>query len=215
MTTRRKPVSSTSPGGLTETSPGQTARVAAIVKRNNAAAKPVTGTGDGEVIEPLGRAAAEFLDKQLMAKVKTARRNLADLAELVRQAKAGQIHAALGWPSWTAYLADRLGGQLDLKLDVETRREVVEMLAGEGMSNRAIAASTGVSEPTVRRDRAADEQVRHDDAPERQAHEAAPAATVTGLDGKRHPAKKPEKPAGGGQDGQPATEVTIKSVRLD
>jgi hypothetical protein len=83
----------------------------------------------------------------------------------------------------------------------EQRRELVSYLAGEGMSNRAIAQAVGADERTVRRDR---EQVRHDAAPDRPTitvdntvidsatgeviREAPSAPAVTGLDGKTYPA---------------------------
>jgi hypothetical protein len=54
-------------------------------------------------------------------------------------------------------------------------REAIE--AGPEKSNRAIAAETGISEPTIRRAR---EAAASDDAPD----------TVTGRDGKSYPAKK-------------------------
>ena len=56
-------------------------------------------------------------------------------------------------------------------------REAIE--AGPEKSNRAIAAETGISEPTIRRAR---EAAASDDAPD----------TVTGRDGKSYPAKKPK-----------------------
>jgi hypothetical protein len=133
-----------------------------------------------EVIAPLDRDAAVRLDKRIRLMADTARDNLAKIAMLVDEAKAGQIHEALGFPSWTAYLADALGGQLELSTD--TRRAVVELMAGEGMSQRAIAAAVGVSQKTVDRDL---DKVSHGDSPE--------PAPVTGLDGKTYtpPAPKP------------------------
>jgi len=128
-----------------------------------------------EVVSPLDVAAATRLDKRIRLMASTVRENLAKIAELVDEAKAGQVHVALGFASWTAYLSDALGGQLEL--GTEDRRAVVELLAGGGMSNRAIAAAVGVTEGTVRNDK-----VRSDYAPE----------PVTGLDGKTY-AKKPKK----------------------
>ncbi len=122
-----------------------------------------------EVVAPLDVAAATRLDKRIRLMASTVRENLVKIAELVDEAKAGQVHVALGFSSWTAYLADAIGGQIELSTD--SRRAVVELLAGEGMSNRAIAAAVGVTEGTVRNDK-----VRSDYAPE----------PVTGLDGKTY-----------------------------
>ena len=114
-------------------------------------------------------AAATRLDTRIRLMAGTVRDNLIKLGELVDEAKTGQIHVALGFASWTAYLADALGGQLDL--DTGSRRAVVELLAGEGMSQRAIATAVGVSQKTVDRDL---DHVSHGDSRE----------PVTGLDGK-------------------------------
>ena len=132
-----------------------------------------------EVVAPLDVAAATRLDKRIRLMASTVRENLAKIAELVDEAKAGQVHVALGFASWTAYLSDALGGQLELGTD--DRRAVVELLAGEGMSQRGIAAAVGVSQKTVDRDL---DQVSHRDSPD---------PVVTGLDGKTYPKKPSSK----------------------
>ena len=73
------------------------------------------------------------------------------LLHLVSEAKDGSAHVALGYKSWTAYLADVMSEE-PLRLARDERREVVQLLSDEGMSNRAIAPIVGSSEPTVRRD---------------------------------------------------------------
>lgn len=142
----------------------------------------------GAAVE-LDVAAATRLDTRIRLMAGTVRDNLIKLGELVDEAKTGQIHVALGFASWTAYLADALGGQLELT--TESRRAVVELLAGEGMSQRAIATAVGVSQKTVDRDL---DHVSHGDSPE----PAASPEPVTGLDGKTYtpkpkPDPKPEK----------------------
>ncbi len=137
-----------------------------------------------EVVETLDTAAATRLDKRIRLMASTVRDNLTKIAALVEEAKAGEIHVALGFSSWTAYLADALGGQIELS--TESRRSVVELLAGEGMSNRAIATAVGVTEGTVRNDK-----VRNDYAPE----------PVTGLDGRTYKKSGTKKKP----DPQPAT----------
>ena len=152
-----------------------------------------------EVIEPLDVAAATRLDKRIRLMAATVRDNLTKTAELVEEAKAGQIHVALGFSSWTAYLADAIGGQIEL--GTESRRAVVELLAGEGMSNRAIAAAVGVSHPTVAADLAAATQVVNHLPPDGDSAGSGDSGdvldrgvldprlntpTVTGLDGKNY-----------------------------
>lgn len=107
--------------------------------------------------------AAKRLDNRIRLMAATVRENLTKIAALVEEAKSGQIHVALGFASWTAYLADALGGQLELT--TESRRAVVELMAGEGMSQRAIAQAVGVSQKTVDRDLDKATQVSHGDSP--------------------------------------------------
>lgn len=104
---------------------------------------------------------AHRLDSRIRLLSNTIADNLAKLTDLIAEAKRGQIHLALGFPSWTAYLSSALS-HLEIALASPARRELVTLLADEGMSNRAIAQAVGVSEITVRRDK---EQVRHDVAP--------------------------------------------------
>jgi hypothetical protein len=107
-------------------------------------------TVDAEVVDPIGRADAQRLDKRIRLLVGTINDNLAKLYELVEQAKAGEIHKALGYPSWTAYVADVFTVQV--RLDRGQRRELVGYLSGEGMSQRAIADVIGVDQKTVSND---------------------------------------------------------------
>ncbi|OBF93054.1 hypothetical protein A5773_20110 [Mycobacterium sp. 852014-52450_SCH5900713] len=154
-------------------------------------AAPDMPDSDAEVLPaPLAAADAKRLDMKLRLMAGTTRENFAKLAELVDQAKHGQVHLALGFVSWTAYLADAVGGQLELTSDA--RREVVALMAGEGMSLRAIATATGVSKDTVHRDLG---QVSHRETPDDAEDsdddsEAEPAPPVTGLDGKTYAKRK-------------------------
>lgn len=150
-------------------------------------------TDTAEVVgKPMDIGDAQRLDKRIRLMTGTLRANVHKIVELVEEAKKGQIHIALGFASWTSYLADTLAGQLELNTDA--RRAVVELLAGGGMSQRAIAQAVGVSEITVRRDEA---QVRHDVAPELDFSigDTDAASTITGLDGKTYvPPRTRRKP---------------------
>lgn len=135
-------------------------------------------------ITTLDHGAAERLDRRIRLMVTTISANLAKITELIEEAKTGQIHIALGFQSWPAYLADALGGRLEL--DTDSRREVVALMSGAGMSNRAIAQAVGVTEGTIRNDK-----VRNHYAPDEpvevvEAEVVEEPVRVTGLDGKTY-----------------------------
>lgn len=106
------------------------------------------------------------------------------LIDLVGQAKAGNAHIALGYDSWTAYLADVLGDE-PLRLARDDRRELVAALTAEGMSTRAIAPIVGVGKSTVDRDI---------DAPV-PSGTPVPRPAITGRDGKSYTPPPPKPPA--------------------
>jgi len=156
---------------------------------------------------------AQILTEEISRVAFTVTVGLQRLHTLVSQAKMGNAHIALGYPSWPAYLVatlnDGVAGGIAAAsghLTLEERRELVAYLAGEGMSTRAIAPIVGVGKGTVHRDLAGapygapDEeipdldQVGHDvppeeETPDRQVFRSGRPGVV-GLDGKRYAAKK-------------------------
>ena len=150
---------------------------------------------DTEVLgPPLDGDAARKLDGRIRRMATATGEHFANLGDLIDEAKHGQVHIALGFPSWSAYLADALAGLLELTGDA--RREAVALMAGEGMSLRAIGQATGVSKDTVARDLAvAGDQVSHDETPDEVERDvprpSIPSATVTGKDGKTYTRRKP------------------------
>jgi hypothetical protein len=96
-------------------------------------------------------AEAQRLTQRIKLTAVSIRDNMVRLNDLVAEAKAGSAHLVLGFASWTAYLADTLGEE-PLRLNREERQEVVAMLAGEGMSTRAIAPIVSVDNKTVHND---------------------------------------------------------------
>jgi hypothetical protein len=75
------------------------------------------------------------------------------LKDLIIQAKAREIHTDLGFKLWPDYIADVTRTEMpNIARSVEQRRQVVALLAGEGMSQRTIADAVGVSQSTVRDD---------------------------------------------------------------
>lgn len=88
----------------------------------------------------------------------------------------GQAWICLGLGSWEALCDERLGTRIALPRD--ERRQVVEQLSSEGLSQRAIGQAIGVTEATVNRDLSGVTNVTPEDP--------APVAPVIGLDGKRY-----------------------------
>jgi hypothetical protein len=138
---------------------------------------------------PMEVGEAKRIDKKIRLLADTVRDNLHKIAALVEEAKQGQIHVALGFNSWTAYLADALGGQL--KLDTDARRAVVALMSGHGASQRTIAQAVGTSQKTVSRDL----QVSHNDSPEGPWESPAVGGPdlSTGLDGKTYSRDRPAR----------------------
>jgi hypothetical protein len=129
--------------------------------------------------------AARRLDQRIRLLVGSIGDNLAKLHALVQEAKQGEIHEELGFPSWTAYLADAL--TIQVQLGREQRRELVGYLSGEGMSQRAISSVVGVDQKTISNDLRAGEE---NSSPQ----PVSANAVVTGLDGKTYQ-PKPAQPA--------------------
>lgn len=91
--------------------------------------------------------------------------NVEQVIPLIEQAWDSNIHEVLGYSSWTAHVSEELGDQL-AHLTMADRRSVVELLAGTGMSTRAIGPVVGVSHVTVARDLGARSEVLHGETPD-------------------------------------------------
>lgn len=120
---------------------------------------------------------------QLTEKIRITAHNYADarqkLQGYVAEAKAGNAHLALGYASWTAYLADVLGEE-PMRLARGERQEMVQMLSAEGMSTRAIAPIVGASQKTVARDVATE------------SFDSVEPPSVTGVNGKTYTRPDPQ-----------------------
>ena len=114
--------------------------------------------------------------KALDAKIKKAIGELADdtydVIRLLKRAKDGQIHEALGLPSWTAYLKDAVRV---VPADKTQRKMLAALLSSEGAGQRAIADVLGCDQKTVSNDL-------------RSGEENSSTATA-GLDGKSYKRK--------------------------
>jgi hypothetical protein len=115
------------------------------------------------------------------------RTSVADLEQLVVRAYFGRAWVAMDYESWDDYVLGEFK-RAPLALPREDRKTQVLSLRQQGLSLRAIASATGVSEATARRDTstASFDAVN---TPER----------TTGLDGKERPATRPtaQKPEKG------------------
>lgn len=140
-----------------------------------------TGISDSTAEVVLDEGAVRRLDQRIRLVAGSVWENFVKLADLVHEAKTGKVHTALGFPSWTAYLADALGEQ-PLLLDRDHRRELVGFLSSEGMSTRAIAAVAGTSQRTVVRELGSGE-----------SNDSPAGRMVTGVDGKSYPPKPETK----------------------
>jgi hypothetical protein len=127
--------------------------------------------------ETVGPEVAHRLDKSMRLLVGSISDSFARLLVVMEEAKRGNVHETLGFPSWTAYVADVFNVQI--RLEPEQRRELVGYLSGEGMSQRAIAPIVGVDQKTVSNDLRSREE---NSSPEK----------ITGLDNKTYPASKPK-----------------------
>lgn len=116
------------------------------------------------------------------------------LQNLVEEAKNKSAWSVLGYPSWTAYLADTLGSE-PMRLGRADRRELVAYLSGEGMSTRAIAPIVGVSQDTIVKDiKRGERSLSPESEPTSTTEtELVEPREVTGLDGKTY-TKSPSKP---------------------
>lgn len=156
--------------------------------------------------------AALSLDGQIQQLAGQAAEHLDYLADLLVEAQAGEIHLALGFPSWTAYLADRLKPIIKA-LDSDDRRALVMQLYESGMSVRAVAETVGTSKSAVAR------QVS-------QAGTGDHSATrTTGRDGKTYTRtvagkeeavggqQNPPRRGGGGHRGPLTADMKLKRVK--
>ena len=117
----------------------------------------------------LSEADARDLDVRIRQTAASVDDHMSRLLDLLEEAASGEIHVALGFPSWTAYLADACRFTVSNRAE---RKELVALMSGHGMSQRAIAKTLGTSPATVNADLAG-------------VQNRTPA-NVTGMDDKRY-----------------------------
>ena len=124
-------------------------------------------------------ASARRLTERIRLMAMTVGDNITKLKSLVAEAKESKVHVALGYPSWTAYLADVLG-DTPMRLEREVRQALVAELSEQGMSTRAIAPIVGVGMTTVKRDIAGGPNGPRDDVPPVLSDEPGHVTKLTG-----------------------------------
>ncbi|QIS10633.1 hypothetical protein [Nocardia arthritidis] len=108
--------------------------------------------------------------------------------ELIKQAYVSRVWVVLDYGSWDEYCAQEFD-RARIRIPREERPEVVASLREIGMSTRAIAAATGVSDFTVRQDLAGARNL----APDRPGACDDGPVPVLGEDGKTYPSPNPRQ----------------------
>lgn len=117
--------------------------------------------------------------------------------QLIERAYVTRAWAALGYRSWDDY-CHREFGTARLRLPREERQEIVASLRDSGLSTRAIAVATGLSQSTIAREIPApaesNDSAGDDDAAPVGRSQSAPKAAprITGVDGKTYVASRPQ-----------------------
>lgn len=147
------------------------------------------------VLRILSKGEAERLTQEIKLTASGIRNNLFKLRNQIDTAKSSNVWQMLGFASWTAWLSDTLSEE-PMRVSREERLELVEYLAGEGLSARAIAPIVGIGKSQAAKDMAEVSTSGHDnpglpgmaDADEDEPATPAPLTPVVhGLDGKSYP----------------------------
>lgn len=99
----------------------------------------------------MSEAEAERVTEQIAFRIDSITENYEVVMSLMRDALARNAHAALGYASPGAYIADRFGKSLQT-LGTALRREFVHELSDAGLSTRAIAPVFDVSHVQISKD---------------------------------------------------------------
>jgi len=145
---------------------------------------------DGQVLDPGRRQAAE----ERAARIRSGLAGLVSTAQEYAQAILEEDWKALGCDSARQWREEQFGA---LQPGAEARRQVHELLSGEGMSTRDISAATGTPQRTVQRDIGEPRQsgATPSDQPGRNAAVTRPEPPKTGAQRAReHRDRKREEP---------------------
>jgi hypothetical protein len=140
---------------------------------------------------PLSEQEARELTRQIA-------QTLAVAWDKIVEAYQRRVWEPLGYDSWDSYCRAELGSTR-LRLPAEEREQAVRSLRSAGLSTRAIAAATGQSDRTVRRDLAGAANAAPAGASDETPGDCVSPhpASVTGLDGKSYPSTQAPVPDAG------------------
>ena len=93
------------------------------------------------------------------------RADLGSLAANLATAYRGRVWEVLGYETWADYTAAEFSPQRWMLPAGEDRQAVLETLTEAGMSQREMAAATGLSQPTISRALNPSPEVIHDESP--------------------------------------------------
>lgn len=111
--------------------------------------RPTTTPKEHTMSENMTREQAETVTEEIRTTGKALATARTKFASAVKRAKDGNAHAALGFKSWTEYVASTFENMPGLgKADHEY---LTGFMAGEGMSSRAVARVLGISQSTAAR----------------------------------------------------------------
>lgn len=102
--------------------------------------------------QTMSRESAERLTERIRMVATTFMETRDKLSTLIHEAQEGRAHEALGFRSWTEYIAAVCSETPLMRLSRDERRVIVSDLAEQGMSTRAIAPVVGASHMQVGRD---------------------------------------------------------------
>lgn len=146
----------------------------------------------------MSRESAERLTERIRMVATTFMETRDKLSTLIREAQEGRAHEALGFRSWTEYIAAVCSETPLMRLTRDERKVIVSDLAEQGMSSRAIAPVVGASVATVKRDVAApgsnEPPAEEPVVPtvDTETGEVQPRS-ITGMDGKTYTRPEPKE----------------------
>ncbi len=144
----------------------------------------MTPVDENSVSTTLSADAAQAVTDRIRDSAVRALDALADIEDSIAAAYAGRAWMALGYGSWEAYCEAEFS-QTRLWTSVEERHERTVTLRDAGLSQRAIAAVLGISQPTVSAD------ITHSVSTDRNESVDSTDRTVAGIDGRVRPSSRP------------------------
>ena len=185
------PASGTEAETVPDSEPGRVRRVVEVDPRDGeefVAWYSPAGWAAHEGQPPTGEEARAYRVAQTRAE--RIREGMGNVAALMAEAVKHEDHKALGYESWAAYIEGEFGAER-----LPARQALVALLRAEGMSTRAVADATGLSQSAVTRALpAVTESLTDSDAESNRSDDThdsnTPSDQVQSGDGRRRPAQQ-------------------------